>query len=488
MSQAVVFFTAVGLLVLIVLFFPTAELSEGFQATQSCAAKQDAKLVKSATQQIEEKAVNPEIAQQGIGRIEPAIEKTAELPLQPVELRAKGAPLPYRDPSTEFARYIRIRGVMEDLKAFQAFEAQSLQDQCDPSIQLPLSTLKADLEKLQVAVSVMDRNPGVTSTITTRTLNDMVANLQFLRDKRNLLVANKVIEGFASATSTSNGRATLEEIREFDTKVTVEKLRLGASGTTDPNVIARVATLDKIHLDLQEIIDQVEEKVIDEQDIPVKKSDIERALPSLGDLSKPLPQAITQAGLPSWLLSLFPGGLSTSDTTTLNQFRKALGKYADTFFANLKSQQGQVKEAMKPVQRNFTEQFEAEGKRVTRDETFASMHGAMPDLTKTEPFAVYGEGRRALEVSGIPGYKNPQVKELSGLNWEERAKSIGERIEKRGLNPKEFGVLPKGSEVGLDFSWRGYARMICTRLAASTDPGLPEYVGCPPMHWKGWQD
>jgi hypothetical protein len=45
----------------------------------------------------------------------------------------------------------------------------------------------------------------------------------------------------------------------------------------------------------------------------------------------------------------------------------------------------------------------------------------------------------------------------------------------------------KGNEkVSNDFSWKGYTRMMCSRLQTTLDPALPETCGCPPATWKGW--
>jgi len=46
--------------------------------------------------------------------------------------------------------------------------------------------------------------------------------------------------------------------------------------------------------------------------------------------------------------------------------------------------------------------------------------------------------------------------------------------------------MPQNATTSGDFSWKGYAKMICTRLAATMDTGLPVACGCPPGDWKGW--
>jgi hypothetical protein len=74
----------------------------------------------------------------------------------------------------------------------------------------------------------------------------------------------------------------------------------------------------------------------------------------------------------------------------------------------------------------------------------------------------------------------------SQFDWKTRSKQIEDQIKKRGLNPNDFGVMVGNQKVSDTFSWKGYARMMCTRLQATMDPALPETCGCPPMDWKGW--
>ena len=73
------------------------------------------------------------------------------------------------------------------------------------------------------------------------------------------------------------------------------------------------------------------------------------------------------------------------------------------------------------------------------------------------------------------------------FDWKMRSKEIEAQIKQRGLQPTDFGVMPQGAIVSNDFSWKGYARMMCNRLQATMDPALPETCGCPPMDWKGWR-
>jgi hypothetical protein len=74
-----------------------------------------------------------------------------------------------------------------------------------------------------------------------------------------------------------------------------------------------------------------------------------------------------------------------------------------------------------------------------------------------------------------------------GFNWKRRVQEITENIRRVNMDPKDFGCLERGAVVSPEFSWRGHAKMICSRLASAADPGIPEQMGCPPVSWKGWR-
>ena len=177
MERALLFFATLLFLAGILYFFPT---TEGFKCAPMESLEQ--KFVESTERNTERKALKPELAQLGIGLIDPMPAPPTDLPIARIEERAKGAPLPYRNPSSEPAKYIRIKGMLDNLNAFISFQAPVLGDQCDPSIQLPLSTARADAIRLQNMVSVLDRNPGMESKITNDQISGIQDNLNFLRD------------------------------------------------------------------------------------------------------------------------------------------------------------------------------------------------------------------------------------------------------------------------------------------------------------------
>ena len=85
---------------------------------------------------------------------------------------------------------------------------------------------------------------------------------------------------------------------------------------------------------------------------------------------------------------------------------------------------------------------------------------------------------------GQMGQVNPSS--VSRFDWKKRAASICEQVRLRGLDPEDYGCLAKDSIMSPAYSWRGHTKMICGRLAATTDPALPVSCGCPPSNWKGW--
>ena len=77
---------------------------------------------------------------------------------------------------------------------------------------------------------------------------------------------------------------------------------------------------------------------------------------------------------------------------------------------------------------------------------------------------------------------------LGRFDWETRANDICKNIKRADLNPAEYGCFGEDSgAVSDDYSWRGHAKMVCTRLATNADPAVPEQMGCPPASWNGWR-
>jgi hypothetical protein len=432
------------------------------------------------------------------------------LPSAPVEQRSKETPNPYRDPSLEPANYMRILRVKEELQAFFGFQAPLLEDRGDPSIQIPLTRARADMSELIDVQSVLERNPGLQSRITQKQLDDIMSNLSYLRAILHDLETSgavpvqpplQAIEGFVGS-STTGPRATKKEVDDFRIRVMVELTRLNASGSSDPVLKARITILQNILNALDDILKKLKEKKMKESEIPILKSDIDKALPILGNPSAPLPALLQKANLPPALASLFPAGLSPKDTETAIQINNIMKGYMKNLFegvswgvnVNVNYENPKVLRAKAAAARALA----ATGNKNTVMQLPLStglpgVQGTMEffDVNPAEkPAAAATTSRDTGYDHALPGLslnRTLPTPKSGGFDWKQRYNDIKKSLTAREMNPVQFGAMPEGTEVSRDFSWRGQVRMMCNRIAANTDPGLPIYVGCPPDNWEGWR-
>lgn len=636
MQRALVFFIAVMALVAIVYAMPKKEGFENLMGINWNSMNEGtpaALYTKLPIQQPKGVAV----AEAGVGNIQPSPPPASDLPTAPAGLRSKENPNPYRDPTLEPARYIRILAVKEDLQAFFGFQAQALDTRSDPSIQIPLNRARADMAELIDVQSVMERNPGIQSRITQKHLDDIQANLRYLRAMLNDLQASGAIqptalEGFTSIDSSdafltksneviktyqvlqqalytvvpspstqavfknapkgvniatyitaqianikgeqfrysenkstdkypvyakilnrdyiqevnsainsqavsnigtvippvltldltpnfavpslfgtapsptvegfvvgSVPRASLKELQEFQVKVVVEIQRLNASGTNDPVIQGRLNVLYRIKNEIDDVIEKIQTGFYTADTVPIFESDIEKALPVLGNTSAPIPQLLQKTGLPPAIASLLPGGGSPRDNEMAAQINNVVKGYMKNLFEGVS---WGLNVNVKYDNPNIA------SLQAKTSETNAALAGTpstgVPGVRGTGKYeggdlkqVLYqSDTSKAIETKasydyGLPGASVDRVYPLpkaGGLDWKTKGQQIVEQIRRRGMNPVQFGALPESAQVSDDFSWRGYARMMCTRLNASMDPGLAITVGCPPENWSGWKD
>jgi hypothetical protein len=542
MQKALLFFIAVFVIVVIAYGKSTHEgftSMFGFELTSRNEGTPDNLNSKSTT------IPTAPVAQLGVGNIEPSPAPPSDLPTAPTGFHSKETPSPYRLPTNEPAKYIRILGLKEDLQAFFAFESSPLNVKTDPSIQMPLTRARADLSELIDIQSVMERNPGLPSRMTTKQVNDIQSNLSYLRQVLRDLEASGAIqqtssEGFANMnknhinktkqTKRTNERASLRDLQEFQIKLVVEMKRLGASGTSDPLVMARTNTLNSIKNDIDDVISKLENGLLTPMTVPIMKSDIEKSLPILGQANKSLPRALKTFSLPPAIASLFPNGMSPKDAEQATQINNIASGYLKNLFENAswginiglkydnphkkpsvipccpkmgtsacvhkqllknqsrhqsrqrkssKSQSRERKSSKHPVESKHLVTYGIPGVHQTQSQAPNNMNSCSPPQ-KTD----------AGTTPGLPGVSNriyPDPK-AGGLDWEKRSSEIVKQIKGRGLNPLQFGAIPDNTAVSHEFSWRGYTRMICSRLNSTTDPGLAVSCGCPPENWNGWKE
>lgn len=431
-----------------------------------------------------------------------------QLPVAPYQQIASMSPLPYQDTTLIKANRQQLINTLELLKGFLAFEAQELSNRSDPTIQLPLTTSRSDFHTLQGEVDTLNRNPGLQPSITLSHLNEINSNLAFLQSEVRLIgsagalqgpvyefvqpvnIVGDSFEGFENMNggnttgikSGNNDVATPQELENFVTRITAEIIRLSASGTTDPIINARVVALTQMKTNVQTILDQVKSGALMSVEIPIMKRDIDNAFPVLGKPSEPLPQIIKTMGLPPGFANLLPSNLQ-KDPNTTREINKLIDKYADTI-VNGVSASFSVK---------YTSPREAEkaGSKSTIIDTGFPSQRDLDNVTNMQ-FMPSGRFMQSGEINEVTDKlaDNPEDagRGPSHFDWKQRAKEIENQVKRRGLNPSDFGIMANNVNVSNNFSWKGYARMICTRLQATMDPALPETCGCPPLDWNGWRN
>lgn len=454
---------------------------------------------------------SPEAKPQTLPGKEPTAKASGALPAAPYGVVADTAPSMYTDPDSILVTLKDLQNVAANFQGFMQFEMPGLMAQSDPTIQLPLSSAKADYQRVQSEVTVMERNPGQLSTIKGRELKGMVDNLNYLRDKYRRFSFNKV-QGTktaavkASEVQTGPERATFQDLKDARIRMIAERTRLAGGGSLDPVITARVAAINNMIQDLDGIIQKVQSKMLLEQEIPIYKSELSNIFRTIGDTNTPVPGFKTSS-LPAGLKNLLPpDATKTPEDQAL--IRGLMDKYAGELLKGVSVEfEGKVK---------YTSENEARaGGSVGNNNTFnaffgppataqdaakarVSMLGTQNTGSPTDDMLKSTSDSRQMMPEPRPGdvtdpyafypqdgQRTPLV--ASGFDWKKRSKEICENARRSGLNPSDFGCMPEGTQVSPTFSWRGYARMICNRLQTNFYTGTAEACGCPPLNWPGWK-
>jgi hypothetical protein len=450
-----------------------------------------------------------------------------ELPVAPYEQVAAMSPLPYQDTTLIKANRQQLVSLLELIKGFLAFEAQEIAEKSDPSIQLPLTTARSDFHTLQSEVNVLNRNPGLQPTITLTTYNEIASNLAYLQEKVRLMGAAGSLqgpiyeftqEGFLDKmvgkqpvemreiehtiaknqnkvnTQVPDAIATPDDLAKLVPRIQSEIQRLSSSATTDPNVQARVAQLTNMKADVQQQLVKLKKGDMKATDITIKKKDIDKAFPPMNHSSVgSAPHTAAVKALASKL------GTSAQSTDAINKYADQIANglsvsFGVKYISPREAQMAQAQAQAQSMQSYPHKQMHASAKskqdEIRRHQTSTIDQTGFPSMTDldnatNQKFSPYDDGTPVSDVTAptpMDAGRGP-----SHFDWRQRAKQIEDQVKKRGLNPHDFGILPEGTKTSTDFSWKGYTRMMCTRLMATTDPGLPETCGCPPMDWKGWR-
>jgi hypothetical protein len=453
------------------------------------------------------------------------------LPSGPYEQIAKNSPYPYQQPSLLRTTRARILSTLELLQGFLAFQAQEIENNSDPSIQLPLQTARSDFARLNSEAAVLQRNPGLQSSLTELDMAEINDNVAYLQREVELIGVNRPfqspvhdldLEGFQNQNQQTDDVSTLQEpateqqLQDFSGRVQGEVMRLSSSGTTDPVIVARVGNLTRMKNDVDGVLDKVKTGALLPLEVPIMGADLDKALPVLSDISQPLPQILRTLQLPAGLANMLPASMQNPQTGTLLQ------KYAQDFldgasasvsfnvnYASPRTAQIAKSQARKSTLTDTGFPSPLDLDNVAEDSSLTDMDApdAVTDVYAQDPRAegrapiTQGAEGRAPITQGsdpsrfpIPQRGNLVLGAAGQFDWKARALQITQQIRKRGLDPNDFGAKNERELAAMPvnqlnpFSWKGYASLICRRLQAVDMNRTDEMCGCPPSTWKGWND
>jgi hypothetical protein len=235
--------------------------------------------------------------------------------------------------------------------------------------------------------------------------------------------------------------------------------------------------------------------------IKTTKAELDAIIPKLGNLSTPLSNIFESAGIDSVLNLLFPlyggGDLSGAQSaialfkTYLADMTKNTSWDVELHYKSPAEQEIARNNAYgRYFNQNSKYNIDLSGDNTSNEVDFSSYGGVFNTLLGSIPGVsatanVGGAGARTGGGGAAGGGSHPPAE---GFDWHKRSIQVCKQIDTRGYNSGDFGCL-KDPNVHKDanFSWRGYMRMVCTRLATLYDPSIPELCGCPPPSWQGWR-
>jgi hypothetical protein len=427
----------------------------------------------------------------------------ANLPSAPAT-PAENSALPFNDPSQEKTTAQMLTVLKADMDGFSATELPGLMEvgKNDPSVKLPVTRFKGDYQRVKDELLTMKNNPGVDPQIMVDDLQEMAANLRFLqRTYRTYSASNMVAppvggistvgedvkEGFTDTPTP----ITVDQLNTLSTKLSVEIARLTASGSTDPVIQARTSAFTKIRQSIDDINTRIKNGTLDAKAIPITTKDYQNFLPALGSNSAGIAGILSKSGNTT-LSSLF-NSYDTGDISGADVAAALFEKYADDLLKGLS-----YKVTVGYTSPNDVSKEQAIASAWSAKQAFAALDtegGTSSGLLHPGLDGFRGDFDRKVRGLDLVGFSDsgsvrPPAKaptEIGNFDWKERAHEITENIRRARLNPADYGCLERGAQVSADYSWRGHAKMICSRLATNADPGIPEQMGCPPVSWKGWR-
>jgi hypothetical protein len=282
-------------------------------------------------------------------------------------------------------------------------------------------------------------------------------------------------------------------------KIAVEITRLQASGTTDPIVRSRVNIFLRIKQSLTDIQAALDAGTMKPQDIPILVKDYNNFLPAIGSTSTGIAGLLSESGYPT-LASLF-NGFTQGDITNSEINNHLLHSYAKALINGLS-----YKFDISYTSANEVAARKAEAIKAAYDsgDTAADI-GIQMKMHTGHPRTMHGSRGafdshvRQMDLNGFEmdsqGYSRPSSASVGGsegsggFDWKGRAEKIFDNVKRAGMNPYDYGMDENvyANAINTDFSWRGYTKMVCSRLGTNAEQGMAEKMGCPPASWIGWR-
>jgi hypothetical protein len=403
------------------------------------------------------------------------VSSVTDLPSAPISGLSDVNALPQTDPAMEKGTLQMLNELEQDMAGFYKNEYPYIKDRSDPAITLPLTRFVGDYQRVKDEMSVLKGNPGIPAQISIQEINDVGANLRYLqRTYRNLADVELVpattetlsrigVEGFVNPDDMP---ISLDKLKLLNIALQAEINRLKASGTTDPVMNARINIFTTMRQTVNDLVTSVENGSMAESAIPIKEKDYKNFLPSLGKSSGPIGSLITD------------NRSSDNNQSAPTNPTEFLDKYLDKIINGISFSYTSPNDVAKQkALASYAKSFESSQLNPRASSVSGSRGEFDAKIRRLDAFENGGSVRPPSHMSA----------NASSFDWKKRAKSITENIERAGLNPGDYGCLEDISSVGKEFSWRGYTKMVCSRLSANADPGAPEQMGCPPVSWKGWR-
>jgi hypothetical protein len=319
--------------------------------------------------------------------------------------------------------------------------------------------------------------------------------------------------GSGSGSDNSERKINTTELKTLQVNISAFITQLQNSGTVNAVINQRINVLNVILRQVMDYQTQVETGRMKASDIPIKFKDYEVFLRFVNindpttNMNNPLPYLLSATGASSSLSNLFPFFFS-GDISGAQLARELFEKYAKNLFTdvgydvNVKlnkksdSERKVAEEIAKALAngtlgKNSKLAFDDEGDEDgdTNGKAPSSITGMFNSIIQ----AVTGQqspGQNSTAGSGNSSVSitaNSPPSAPGRFNWKDRSKEICDQVSKRGLNAYDYGCLNNPDDVGENFSYRGYARMVCARLETNYDPSIPGLCGCPPPTWPGWR-